>query len=271
MTKGIRRDEIKTTHPGLHWEPTEVLTLNLSRKEREILDDIVRTLEERNGGEVLDSYKGIDPGSCDERLYEAARTCHLLPESERDYTKRVEAYNDYLETQSTEGALISAVRSGQIDAMNYLIDHGANSNARDGEAFILAVERDREEAARTLLAHGADPNARDGQPLRMAAENLSVDMTRTLLEHGAEATPESIDIAKKAKPEGMLLDPWEIERLLNGGDELPESIEFAERRHEVVELIRSHYEQDLLRRHMPQASQSEGLSQTPQPSRRQRL
>lgn len=97
------------------------------------------------------------------------------------------------------------------------------------------------ENIRSALKSGADQNADDGEPLRSAAQRGAFDVAEILMEHGAVPTLQASDIAK------------------------------ANGHMNVADLIKSRYEQDRLNRQLDQAKQSEGLNQTPQPSRRQRL
>jgi hypothetical protein len=84
---------------------------------------------------------------------------------------------------------------------------------------------------------GGDVNAHDGEPLRSAGRYDKPDIAEHLLAAGAEPT---LEIAQQSRGEAQ-------------------------------DLIQSKYEQDLLRRHLPQASSDHTQTPSIQPSRRPRL
>lgn len=95
-------------------------------------------------------------------------------------------------------ALTYAARNGRIDAMAWLVDHGANVDAEpyNGTSLAWAVRQNRLDAAAWLLAHGAGVNrpsdfggVRDMTPLHLAgAWEGRPEAARLLLEHGADRT-----------------------------------------------------------------------------------
>lgn len=105
--------------------------------------------------------------------------------------------------------------------------------------YLCLIDDDKEMEA--LLNQGADPNANDGEPLSSAARLGAFDVAEILMDHGAVPTLQASAIAK------------------------------AFGHMDVADLIKARYEQDRLNRQLPQANQSEGLSQTPQASRKPRL
>ena len=85
--------------------------------------------------------------------------------------------------------LVHAVRGGDLQIVQLLLDHGANPNAPeheswDGAALFTAAVLDRREIADLLLARGANPNPgvdSSGHAIDFARENI----TRSLLKAGA--------------------------------------------------------------------------------------
>ncbi|QYS94986.1 ANK_REP_REGION domain-containing protein [Trichoderma simmonsii] len=81
---------------------------------------------------------------------------------------------------------------GTADMVNFLIDHGANIEAKlvNGcTPFGLAIERGKEDMAKLLLNRGADINMKqrkDGNTsLHLMVERGETDMVKLLLDHGA--------------------------------------------------------------------------------------
>jgi ankyrin repeat protein len=95
-------------------------------------------------------------------------------------------------------ALTYAARNGRVEAMEILIERGAEIDAEpyNGTALHWAVARKQVEAAAWLLDHGADINRRAGfggtrgvTPLHIAAAwGGSPDCARLLIERGADLT-----------------------------------------------------------------------------------
>ena len=96
--------------------------------------------------------------------------------------------------------LMLAARRVNVDMARYLIDHGANLNARDQRGpegmaaldFALEypdVNGQRLEVVRLLLDKGADAGANDASALRAAALWQLADVAKLLLEHGAASKP----------------------------------------------------------------------------------
>lgn len=92
-----------------------------------------------------------------------------------------------------EQALQLAAWRGHIDAVRWLLDHGAPVN-RDGKAWSAlhyAVFAGHREIADLLLARGADVNARapnDASVLMMAAREGHEELAQRLLDVGADPT-----------------------------------------------------------------------------------
>jgi ankyrin repeat protein len=98
-------------------------------------------------------------------------------------------------------ALIWASRSGSIDAMNLLLDSGADVNlpgptGDDWDATPLqhAILQRQTAAVQLLLERGADPNRSAGPgsvaPLFLAAGDTDPAILKLLLAHGADPTVE---------------------------------------------------------------------------------
>jgi ankyrin repeat protein len=127
---------------------------------------------------------------------------HLKPEAgwHRDFHRPHSGFPPWRPTDSVEeilaDALTYAARSGRIDAMAWLREHGADIDAEpyNGTALHWAVARRRAEAAAWLIDHGADINRRAAfggtrgvTPLHIAAAwDGSPDCARLLLARGAD-------------------------------------------------------------------------------------
>jgi len=87
--------------------------------------------------------------------------------------------------------LIWAVRTGNQAAVDFLLDLGADVDARDrsgGTALFTAVRFDRLEVGRALLSAGAGPSQSDAEgrtPLHLAAESDQLQFCVLLIEAGA--------------------------------------------------------------------------------------
>uniref|UniRef100_H0XKA7 Poly [ADP-ribose] polymerase n=1 Tax=Otolemur garnettii TaxID=30611 RepID=H0XKA7_OTOGA len=88
---------------------------------------------------------------------------------------------------------------GRKDVVEYLLQNGANVQARDDGGLIPlhnACSFGHAEVVNLLLRHGADPNARDNwnyTPLHEAAIKGKIDVCIVLLQHGAEPTIRNTD------------------------------------------------------------------------------
>ncbi len=88
-------------------------------------------------------------------------------------------------------ALYEAAEKGDTDAIEKLLNEGANVNATlygDGTPLIGAARNGHLEAVRFLLDRGADPNlsvSGDGNPLIMAAREGHIGVVALLLDRGA--------------------------------------------------------------------------------------
>jgi hypothetical protein len=93
-----------------------------------------------------------------------------------------------------QNALVWAARSGQPDAIHYLVKHGGDPNTTAGvngwTVLMHAVHKHQPRAVAALLRDGAQVNARvsGGQTaLMMAAGYGYTEIVRLLLEQGADA------------------------------------------------------------------------------------
>ena len=95
-----------------------------------------------------------------------------------------------------EPPLLTCARSGQVEAVELLLAHGANPNITDGwkgqTAVMWAAEEDHAAVVETLVAHGADidTKATPGETalLYMAVQLGHEATVRSLLAAGADAT-----------------------------------------------------------------------------------
>ena len=100
--------------------------------------------------------------------------------------------------RQTQNALYVASSRGYTEAVQSLIDHGADLNVRCGDTdeqrsvkwtpLLVASKNGRLDISRVLLKHGADVNYQDDfgkSPLHVASRLASNDLARLLLNHGA--------------------------------------------------------------------------------------
>lgn len=243
----------------LSHESREILSSSdpsISESEKEILDTIIMKNETQNQGFMLNSYDDLHFNHEDysDELRQAAFDEYWDGETPEDEFKEecwqdsYTSYQAYLERNTVEGAM-------EMDSLVAEDVRQAMTQPRAFDEPIFDINErlleccsgrsswniSDDDATEAWLSLGADVNHENGKPLINAATNGKKAVAQTLIDHGAEPTPEAINAAQ----------------------------EYGHR--ETAEIIQAKYEQDLLRRHLGQVSQSEGLSQTPQPSRRQRL
>ncbi len=93
---------------------------------------------------------------------------------------------------SRDADYLSAVKAGDVSAMNAALDAGANLYAFDGglQAMSLAIQKSRENIADALLARGYDPNTgadrQDTSPLMVACGWGETGIAEKLLKAGAK-------------------------------------------------------------------------------------
>ena len=95
--------------------------------------------------------------------------------------------------------LHAAVGNGHVEVALFLLDHGADVNARDEDENVtplyLASEHGDAMVVRSLLGRGANPNVEDGfgmTSLLHASADGSLEVVRLLLEHGADVNHRDI-------------------------------------------------------------------------------
>ena len=95
------------------------------------------------------------------------------------------------------GALVAAAHSGNIDLVQFLLDQGANVNARGlshDYALLAATAHGHIDITRILIDRGAAINARDffgHSALRAAIGNGNADIVRLLLDKGVNINPKA--------------------------------------------------------------------------------
>jgi ankyrin repeat protein len=119
--------------------------------------------------------------------------------------------------------LMWAARTGAVDAMQILLDSGADPNIRDirngWTALFHAIHKGQAGAVRLLLKRGVDPNkaARTLRPLAMASADRDPTIVELLLAYGADPKARGIGgstALSVAVSGGALTD---IDRPLFGG------------------------------------------------------
>jgi ankyrin repeat protein len=92
------------------------------------------------------------------------------------------AKRDHIHTRDDE-ALRYAAERGNINAVAFLIERGANVHAREDWALRYAAKSGRTEVVKLLLKHGADVHAKDDWALRYATKKGHTEVTKMLNEH----------------------------------------------------------------------------------------
>jgi outer membrane protein assembly factor BamB len=107
-------------------------------------------------------------------------------------------------------ALWTAVRAGDVKAMEKAVEQGADVNAKNEigvSALWIAASKGKLEVIEWLVKHGADVNARDGiwyqTPLSSCASGGKTDAVKLLIESGAKDVDMALAIAATTGREEM--------------------------------------------------------------------
>lgn len=117
-------------------------------------------------------------------------------------------------------ALAAAARSGEVQTMRWLVDHGADLGATGGDALCEAANAGQHEAVALLLSLGVSPAFRNSYgwpPLHFAAYQSDAKLCEILLRAGAD--PRAVDHAGRtaadwAREAGKADNQAAIERAL---------------------------------------------------------
>ena len=108
--------------------------------------------------------------------------------------------NPHIPLPTGETALMTAARTGNVDAVTLLLDSKVDVDARErikGQtALMWAVSEQHVNVARTLVERGADVTARSDSgftPLMFAARSGDLELTRLLLDSGADVNTSVAD------------------------------------------------------------------------------
>src|SRR2546422_3609061 len=105
--------------------------------------------------------------------------------------------------------LHNAVRKGQLAVATYLLEHGADVNSKDGQAFTplhVTTQLGHKELVELLLHHKADVNAKSPQgvtPLHLAARKGFLVIADVLLTQGADPNAETTAPSLEPVPPGQ--------------------------------------------------------------------
>lgn len=91
-----------------------------------------------------------------------------------------------------DNAFLMAVFKDHINTIQLLIDNGANIHTNNDRALRWASEYSLNYTVRILLSNGADLHVGNDQPLRGAAEKGNTETLRILLDNGADIHDEAL-------------------------------------------------------------------------------
>ena len=87
---------------------------------------------------------------------------------------------------SNHEALIQASQYGNIEAVKYLVENGADVHADDDKALIFASKNGNIEVVKYLVEYGSDIHANNDEALEQASYFGHLDVVQYLVEHGAD-------------------------------------------------------------------------------------
>lgn len=99
-------------------------------------------------------------------------------------------------------ALRWAANGGHVDMLRLLLEHGADVNAKDGEALVRVVEKEMNDAAFFLLDHGANPSLHGGKAFYLADEKGNIPLLKKMLEGGKISEGHIRCVQERAKENG---------------------------------------------------------------------
>jgi hypothetical protein len=126
----------------------------------------------------------------------------LKPFQQAAFTGNMEALDEFFEMEVSidfnlkegETALMKAIQGGQADAVNALLERGANANASDAlgnsslHFFARGTGAQSDDILKSLLSHKAKLESKNNAgetPLLVAGKNLNLDMVKLLLKNGS--------------------------------------------------------------------------------------
>ena len=155
------------------------LTLAIKGERWEVIDILLEAGADVNWDHLMDMPLGVAARTNNVKLME-----HLIAHGAKINPKLRRGFFD------AYTPLISAADEGGEESVRFLLDHGADVNAktRGTTPLIEAMSFGREGVVRLLLAAGADVNAvgRFHTPLSAAAESGDPTLVRMLLDAGAD-------------------------------------------------------------------------------------
>jgi hypothetical protein len=126
-------------------------------------------------------------------------------------------------TRDSESLLYNACRDGNLELATFLLDHGANTNAKrtgDADPLFPAVGRGRFDIAELLLSRGANiepQNSAGFTPLYLVCTFNKLDAVKFLIYHGAKPKREDLcgacegghlGVVKFLLKKGVAIEKW---------------------------------------------------------------
>lgn len=93
---------------------------------------------------------------------------------------------------------------GYLDAVKYLVEHGADVTTEDNYALHIASEYGYLGVVKCLIEHGAGVTASNNYAIRWASQNGHLDVVKYLVEHGADVTAKDNYAVRYASQNGHL-------------------------------------------------------------------